>query len=165
MEHVRLVTVDTSAPRFIWMVPADSHRNPAHEGPSMTIADQDPTRVGSAPPSDTRFTVRLRGYCRDEVDSHLRSLAAALAEAHEACRLACRRAEIAEADRNNALAELRDRGGRIPEPRGAMTAPAIGLAVEYARRTSECEAQRARLRAARETTLRLERARTDADVR
>jgi DivIVA domain-containing protein len=130
----------------------------------MTTADQDPTNVASAPRSDSRFTVRMRGYCRDEVDSHLRTLATALAEAEEACRLAHRRAEIAEADRSNVLAGLRDRGGRIPEPRGAMTAPAIGLAVERSRRAAECEAQQARLRAARETTLRLEQARTDAEV-
>jgi DivIVA domain-containing protein len=125
----------------------------------MTTAGQDLTHVGSAPRPDSQFTVKMRGYCRDQVDAHLRSVTQALAEAEEACRLARLRAEIAETDRANALAELREHGGRIPEPRGAMTAPAIGLAVERARRAAECEAQRARLKAARETTLRLERAR------
>jgi DivIVA domain-containing protein len=125
----------------------------------MTTAGQDQTPVGSTPRPDSHFTVKMRGYCRDQVDAHLRTLSAALADAEEACRLAELRAEIAESDRDNALAELRGRGGRIPEPRGAMTAPAIGLAVERARRAAECEAQQARLRAAREATLRLERAR------
>ncbi|HTK66130.1 MAG TPA: DivIVA domain-containing protein [Pseudonocardia sp.] len=125
----------------------------------MSTAGHDLTPLGSAPLTDSQFTVKMRGYCRDQVDAHLRAVSAALAEAEQACRLAELRAEIAEADRNNALAELHQRGGRIPEPRGAMTAPAIGLAVERARRAAECEAQRARLKEARETTLRLERAR------
>lgn len=125
----------------------------------MTTAGHDLTPLGSAPRTDSQFTVRMRGYCRDQVDAHLRAVSAALTQAEEACRLAELRAEIAEVDRDNALAELHQRGGRIPEPRGAMTAPAIGLAMERARRAAECEAQRARLRAARETTLRLEQAR------
>jgi DivIVA domain-containing protein len=130
----------------------------------MTTAGQDLTHIGSTPRPGSPFTVKMRGYCRDQVDAHLRALSAALAEADEACRLARLRAEIAETDRNNALAALRDRGVRVPEPRGAMTAPAIGLAVERARRAAECEAQRARLTAAREATLRLEQARECAET-
>ena len=130
----------------------------------MTTAGQDLTYVGSTPRPDSQFAVRMRGYCRDQVDAHLRSVSQALADAEEACRMAQLRAEVAEADRANAIAELHERGGRIPEPRGAMTAPAIGLAVERARRAEQCAAQRARLTAARETTLSLERARMDADA-
>ena len=118
----------------------------------MTTPDQDPTHAGSTPRPDTRFTLRMRGYCRDQVDSHLRALATALAEAEEACRQARVRAEVAEADRDKTLGELRERGGHIPEPRGAMTAPAIGLAVERARRAAACEAQQARLRSDAATT-------------
>jgi DivIVA domain-containing protein len=126
----------------------------------MTTAGQDLTYVGSAPRPDSPFSVKMRGYCRDQVDAHLRSVTQALAEAEEACRLAKLRAEIAEADRANALAELHERGGRIPEPRGAMTAPDIELAAERSQRRAEhCAAQRARLTAARVTTLELERAR------
>lgn len=132
----------------------------------MTTAGLDPTHVGSAPLPDSAaassgspFTVRMRGYCRDQVDAHLRAVSTALHEAEQARRSAQRRAEIAEADRDNVLAELRERGGRTPEPRGASTPPAFGLAVERARRAAECEAQQARLRAARETTGLLSRTR------
>lgn len=128
----------------------------------MTTAGQDPTRVGSAPRPDSQFTVRVRGYCRDQVDAHLRAVSAELADAREACRLAELRAEIAEADRVNVLVELRARGGRTPEPRGASTPPAFGLAVERTRRAAECEAQQARLKVAREASERLSRAREQA---
>jgi DivIVA domain-containing protein len=127
----------------------------------MTTAGQDPTFVGSAPRLDSQFPVKLRGYCRDQVDAHLRAVSAELADAREACRLAELRAEIAEADRATVLAELRQRGGRTPEPRGAATPPAFGLAVERARRAAECEAQQARLQAAREANEDLSRARRE----
>lgn len=172
---VKFIPVDTSALRITQFASTDAHRTrrvessaqrpepPAHEGLIMTTAGQDLTPVGSTPRPDTLFTVKMRGYCRDQVDAHLRSLAEALAEAEESCRLARLRADTAEADRAGALAELHERGGRIPEPRGAMTAPAIGLAAERARWAAECEAQQARLTAARATTLRLERARECAE--
>jgi cell division septum initiation protein DivIVA len=117
------------------------------------------------PPQGNVFDLARRGYDRQQVDEHMRTLHAALADAQNAHQRERRRADWAEGELRNVQAQLEQRSAELADGRDSGgAAQGFGYRVEKLLRTAEQEAAEVRTSATREATALLERAREDAEA-
>lgn len=118
------------------------------------------------PPQGNVFDLARRGYDRQQVDEHMRTLHAALADAQNAHQRERRRADWAEKELRNVQAQLEQQSAEMADGRdgGSGAAQGFGYRVEKLLRTAEQEAAEVRSSATREATALLERAREDAEA-
>lgn len=106
------------------------------------------------------FDLVRRGYDRQQVDDHMRTLLAQLAELRQAHQRERRRAEWGEAELRNLRAQLEQQSTHSAEGQEQ----GFGYRVEKLLRTAEQEAVEVRSSAAREAAALLEQARADAEA-
>lgn len=115
-------------------------------------------------PQGNVFDLARRGYDRQQVDEHMRTLHAALADAQNAHQRERRRADWAEEELRNVQTQLEQRSAELADGRDGGAAQGFGYRVEKLLRTAEQEAAEVRSSATREATALLERAREDAEA-
>jgi hypothetical protein len=110
------------------------------------------------------FDLVRRGYDRRQVDDHMQTLGAQLAEVQLAHQRENRRAEWAEGELKTARSQLEQQSAQLAESQSSGGQQGFGYRVEKLMRTAEQEAAEVRTSAAREATALLERARGDAEA-
>jgi cell division septum initiation protein DivIVA len=106
------------------------------------------------------FDLVRRGYDREQVDEHMRTLLTQLAELRQAQQQERRRAEWGEAELRTLRAQLEQQSAQLAENHEQ----GFGYRVEKLLRAAEQEATEVRSSAAREAALLLEQARADAET-
>ncbi|WP_156935168.1 hypothetical protein [Pseudonocardia spinosispora] len=116
------------------------------------------------PTQMSMFDLVRRGYDRRQVDDHMQTLSAQLAEVQQAHQREHRRADWAEGELRNARSQLEQQSAQLAESQNSGGPQGFGYRVEKLMRTAEQEAAEVRTSAAREATALLERARADAEA-
>ncbi|WP_331530182.1 hypothetical protein [Pseudonocardia sp.] len=117
------------------------------------------------PTQPTMFDLVRRGYDRRQVDDHVRTMGAQLAEVQQAHQREHRRADWAENELRNARVQIEQQSTQIAEgQQNGGGQQGFGYRVEKLMRTAEQEAAEVRTSATREATALLERARADAEA-